>query len=103
MVELLRQKLIHSRNKVRRMSDYKYVMTSLIQRAWREFHERNEIEKNQRLISLLQRFIEKILYQNDTALSAALHQRNKNTHKMKYKQNDTTFQDFENRRRCRYI
>jgi len=28
------------------MSDYKYGMTSLIQKTWREFHERNEMKKN---------------------------------------------------------
>ena len=45
-MELLRKKLIHWRNQVRRMSDYKYGMASLIQRTWRDFHERNEMKKN---------------------------------------------------------
>jgi hypothetical protein len=50
-------KLIHWRKQVRRMSGYKYDKDSLIQRTWREFDERNEKKKNQRLKSLLQRFI----------------------------------------------
>ena len=93
-MELLRRKLIHWRNQVRRMSDYKYGMASLIQRTWREFHERNELKKNQRLKSLLQRFIERILYYSDAALPAALHQWNKNAHMIKYRQAGTTIQDF---------
>ena len=50
-------KLIHWRKQVRRMSGSKYDNDSLIQRTWREFDERNEKKKNQRLKSLLQRFI----------------------------------------------
>ena len=93
-MELLRRKLIHWRNQVRRMSDYKYGMASLIQRTWRDFHERNEMKKNLRLKNLLQRFIERILYYSDATLPAALHQWNKTAHMMKYKQAGTTIQDF---------
>ena len=50
-------KLIHWRKQVRRMSGSKYDNDSLIQRTWREFDERNEKKKNQRLKSLLQRCI----------------------------------------------
>ena len=67
------------------MISYKYDKASLIQRAWREFNERNEKNKNQRLKSLLQRFIERILYYSDATLTITLHQWNKNAHMIKYK------------------
>ena len=73
-MELLRLKLIHWRKQVRRMSGYKYDKASFTQRTWREFEERNEKNKNQRLKSLLQRFIEKILLYSDATLSITLHQ-----------------------------
>ena len=93
-MELVRKKLIHWRNQVRRMGDYKYGMASLIQRTWREFHERNIMKKNDRIKSLLQRFMERILYYSDATLPAALHKWNKIAHSMKYKQAGTTIQDF---------
>jgi len=93
-MELVRRKLIHWNNQVRRMKEYKYGMISLIQRTWRDFHERNEMKKNLRLKTLLQRFIERVLYYSDATLPAALHKWNKTAHMMKYKQAGTTIQDF---------
>ena len=93
-MELLRKKLNHWRNQVRRMSDYKYGMASIIQRKWREFHENEILKRNTRLTSLLQRFVERILNYSDAILPAALHKWNKIAHSMKYKQSATTIQDF---------
>jgi hypothetical protein len=93
-MELVRKKLIHWRNQVRRMNDYKYGMITLIQSEWRKFHERNLLNKDMRKKALLQRFIERALNYSDAVLPAALHKWNKIAHAMKYKQSATTIQDF---------
>ena len=93
-MELVRRKLNHWRNQVRRMNDYKYCMARLIQNTWREYHQRNLAKKNMRLKTLLQRFIERILNYSDACLPAALHTWNKNAQMMRIKQSGTTIQDF---------
>ena len=45
-MELVRRKLNHWRNQVRRMNDYKYCMASLIQNTWREYHQRRKYISN---------------------------------------------------------
>ena len=93
-MELLRRKLNHWRNQARRMNDYKYGMITLIQNEWRKFHERNLMQKDMRLKTLLQRFIERVLNYGDATLPAAMHKWNKIAHAMKFKQSATTIQDF---------
>ena len=93
-MELLRRKLIHWRNQARRMNDYKYGMITLIQKEWRKYHERIMMQKDMRLKTLLQRFIERVLNYGDATLPAAMHKWNKIAHAMKFKQSATTIQDF---------
>ena len=93
-MELLRRKLAHWKNQAQRLNDYKYSMVRLIQNKWREWHERNVMNKNLKLKMLLQRFIGKILNYSDLTIPAALHKWNKTAQALKCKQNGTTIQDF---------